>query len=662
MRVLGGFATGSLASDINLTVGGDLLVKSKQNLLESDFYSVGGSIGISSQSGSSVNGANIGLNMADGFQSKAWVEQLTSIIGTNSVIINTTNNTKIVGAEIANVRDGIDYGNLTLNTKSLTFENLKNHNNSESNSLGISLGLGFKDNDPSAPQNTNYTPERIAQNAKDAKAEEGVIRGPLKIDLSMHASESSSTTNATIGKGVININGLSATADELAGLNRDIINVEQNKKTVITSDFDTSLTIDMRLLAGAFYGVKGSITGDEKDKTKAQNNWNSYAGDTVAGAKLIKQTGIIPLKENNGGIWKLTTQLFGTNKLFETGDSKWQENSVANLDNTTLSTSLQNKDKFTLSSIDGAEVENDSNQQSNSFAITDKNGNTKTYNFISTLKDINQITLEDLTDTKDYSLNGVNNTSSEAFRNGLMQLGTVQDSANNNLNFVTLYAPSHGVIPDVIENLYNAFFSTIPNADFMLSANMQQMRGFRDTLGTTMQYENVTTQTENGSFAINTIDMMGIRAVGHSGGGDRLYLGLLSGANANFFAERNSNTNTYEPRLSVQFYGTPSRTSNIGAAASAAGARMAHIGSEENKNYSLGHITNSGDFVSNIGGLNAFQNSNTLLGGLKETGKSLISAPLLFMDSSPHSSYYCQGAFCGFRNNNFNQQKSPQTP
>jgi hypothetical protein len=284
-----------LAENINLTVGRNLLVKSKQNLLESDFYSVGANIGISTQSGNSVDGANIGFNMADGFQSKAWVEQLTSIIGTNEVIINTANNTKIVGAEIANIRDGIDYKNLTLNTKSLTFENLKNYNNSESNSLGISLGLGFKDNDPSAPQNSgnNNTQQQTAQNSQATKAEEGVVRGPLKIDLSLHSTESSSTTNATIGKGTITLNGTTLTESEaatnplLAGLNRNINNTEANKKTILTSDFDASLTVDMRLLAGAFYATKGAITGDATDQAKASNNWNSYVNDTVKGFNLL---------------------------------------------------------------------------------------------------------------------------------------------------------------------------------------------------------------------------------------------------------------------------------------------------------------------------------------------------------------------------------------
>jgi hypothetical protein len=73
-------------------------------LLESDFYSVGASLGISGGGNSSgkVSGVNGGFNAADGFESRAWVDNITSIIGTNSVTINTGNNTNIVGAVIAN--------------------------------------------------------------------------------------------------------------------------------------------------------------------------------------------------------------------------------------------------------------------------------------------------------------------------------------------------------------------------------------------------------------------------------------------------------------------------------------------------------------------------------------------------------------------------------
>ena len=252
-----------LAKDINLDIGRNLLLKSKQNLAESDSYSIGMSLGISGDS-SGANGGSVGFNLGNGYSNRAWVDQLTSIVGTNSVAINTANNTDIVGAMIANKdSNGNDLGNLTLNTKSLTFSDLKNFSVSESNNLGINLSAGKNPNNPTAI-------------------------GSLAINLSMQGSESSSNTKATIGKGGININSAAASEEQLAGLNRDTANVEANKKTVITSDFDASIKIDLRLLAAAGNLMVGNTTG-------ASANWNSYAQETARGTNITYDALAIPL-------------------------------------------------------------------------------------------------------------------------------------------------------------------------------------------------------------------------------------------------------------------------------------------------------------------------------------------------------------------------------
>lgn len=112
---------------IDMNITGNLLLKSKQNLLESDSYSIGASLGISGGQNAfpkntptqnpmsgGINGVSAGFNIGNGFQSRAWVDQLTSIIGTDSVNIDVgtkddngnyiegTGNTNIVGAMIAN--------------------------------------------------------------------------------------------------------------------------------------------------------------------------------------------------------------------------------------------------------------------------------------------------------------------------------------------------------------------------------------------------------------------------------------------------------------------------------------------------------------------------------------------------------------------------------
>jgi hypothetical protein len=118
--------------------------------------------------------------------------------------------------------------------------------------------------------------------------------------------------------------------------------------------------------------------------------------------------------------------------------------------------------------------------------------------------------------------------------------------------------------------------------------------------------------------------MTDIRMVGHSNGGDRLYLGILNGAGQNEVFKGVD--------IKVQFYGTPSNTYNIQNSAERAGLK---------NHQDIKHIINSGDFVGNILGSNSRSINEQLL--------SVAKAPLLLAPSiSPHSSYYCVGSFCDF--------------
>lgn len=115
------FGANLLASNVNMNIGGNLLLKSRQSLSESDSYNIGMSLGISGDS-SGVTGGNVGLNLGNGYSNKAWVDQVSSIIATNSVNIDVANDTNIVSALIANQNNqGIDLGNLNLK-----FDKIKN--------------------------------------------------------------------------------------------------------------------------------------------------------------------------------------------------------------------------------------------------------------------------------------------------------------------------------------------------------------------------------------------------------------------------------------------------------------------------------------------------------------------------------------------------------
>jgi hypothetical protein len=56
-----------------------------------------------------INGGSLGLNLGNGYSNRAFVDQVSSIIATNSVNINVANDTNIAGALIANQNNqGID--------------------------------------------------------------------------------------------------------------------------------------------------------------------------------------------------------------------------------------------------------------------------------------------------------------------------------------------------------------------------------------------------------------------------------------------------------------------------------------------------------------------------------------------------------------------------
>jgi hypothetical protein len=124
-------------------------------------------------------------------------------------------------------------------------------------------------------------------------------------------------------------------------------------------------------------------------------------------------------------------------------------------------------------------------------------------------------------------------------------------------------------------------------------------------------------------------------------------LGLLRGADNKAFSEKTVDAQgkeTYIPKLSVQFYGTPSYTNNLGTAAINAGANIAKVQIGIDKNgeaifdYSLGHIINPGDAVPNILGGNSFLPGNA---SATELGRSLVAIPSIIgiYGNSPHSNY-----------------------
>ncbi|WP_076412720.1 filamentous hemagglutinin N-terminal domain-containing protein [Shewanella sp. UCD-KL12] len=259
---------GNLTADnsLNLDIGGDLLLESKQNRASgsnkgfgvSGGFSFGGdtskntgksastsfnSVGDTSQGVSSVNG---GLNASNGrYQSKETV--LSSITG-SEVNIDVAGNTAINGALIAAVdADGADNGQLTFSTDTISFTDLNNTSFSNQQSLGLSTSVGISDkanvNDPNQ-SNTDMT------------------LNTSTLSYSNESSYDKSKTLATLGNGAVTIGGVevgtaandsagndSANDELLAGLNRDTDNIDKEFYSVDRQQGNVDLTVDHRLLS-----------------------------------------------------------------------------------------------------------------------------------------------------------------------------------------------------------------------------------------------------------------------------------------------------------------------------------------------------------------------------------------------------------------------------
>lgn len=111
------------AKDIDMLVGGNLLVASQQDYAKSTSQSVslGGSATVGYGASFEVTNAGVGggLGLGNSSSKSLMVGEQTTILGTNSVNIYTEKNTHVAGAVVAALND-----NLKLDTGTLSYESL----------------------------------------------------------------------------------------------------------------------------------------------------------------------------------------------------------------------------------------------------------------------------------------------------------------------------------------------------------------------------------------------------------------------------------------------------------------------------------------------------------------------------------------------------------
>ncbi len=235
---------------LNLNVGGNLIVASQQNTYSSNSHNAGisGGFGLGADASAEQNGKTIstvtdnigqsngevssisaGLNAGSGRTTVRQTE-LTTLTG-NSVDINVTNKTTIAGAAIAAVdENGVDNGQLNLETQSLEVVHLNDSSYSNQLNQAINTGVGVgstkaNSDDPNVNVNTSTLQYSNSSNITEGK------------------------TLATIGQGTITVrDDQEAGTDSTTDLNRDMDNTTLELYDVDRQQGNVDLTVDTRLL------------------------------------------------------------------------------------------------------------------------------------------------------------------------------------------------------------------------------------------------------------------------------------------------------------------------------------------------------------------------------------------------------------------------------
>jgi len=271
--------------DVNLDVGNNLTIASVQDTgsVKGKQWDISGSITV----GAGVSGgASVGYGETKG--SSAWVNEQTSLIGTNSVTINTKNHTQIDGALVANIqKDGTDGGNLILDTRTLGFTDLKDHQEETSTYLSAGFSTG---GNPGANSHTGASPDS-GGNSYSFNAQYS--------DL-----DRKQITRATLGNGTVTVREDQATGnDSLAGLNRNIDDAQKITK-------DKSTNIDVYYSSTAMESLKGLATTDNPNTAQdegQQNTLNIWKNNVTSVAstdawRVVGENGVQSLQDTGTAI------------------------------------------------------------------------------------------------------------------------------------------------------------------------------------------------------------------------------------------------------------------------------------------------------------------------------------------------------------------------
>ena len=166
-------------------------------------------------SGGNLSGS---VGQSKGSSDRQWVDNASSIVGTESVDIDVDGKQKMEGSLIANIdKDGKDAGNLDIKAGSIETKDLQNFDNNKETGFNLA---------------ESYGPPKDGSN-------DGHPNGTTTIGLKNKGYEKEGVTKATIGQGNIE----TADGSDISGINRDIDNASTITRDQITGALDGKLML-----------------------------------------------------------------------------------------------------------------------------------------------------------------------------------------------------------------------------------------------------------------------------------------------------------------------------------------------------------------------------------------------------------------------------------
>lgn len=218
--------------------------------------------------------ANGGVSLSNSsYYTKETV--LSSITSGGPLNIDVAGHTDITGALIASIdAHGKDTGQLTLNTGSLSFTDLKNTHQSSDSTVALNSYVLL---------NEDKTPEKGTTNQPQDSKGEDQPSGTTNLGIHQNSSQSAGKTLATIGNGSITVGG---EATEPEGLNRDVEEVEKELYAIdrVKGDFD--LTVENKTIEEVADQVSELL---EKIANSPTQNWNLTPEQVEAMKEIIQK-------------------------------------------------------------------------------------------------------------------------------------------------------------------------------------------------------------------------------------------------------------------------------------------------------------------------------------------------------------------------------------